>query len=116
MTAQVTAPPQAGVTVAAIPRGPAVQARGLRKVFPQGRRTLLDRIRRVPDQRRLYVAVDSIDLDIERGEIFGLLGPNGAGKTTTMRMLATLLEPSGGTAEVLGFDVRTRSREIRRRM
>ncbi len=95
---------------------PAVRTRALRKVYRQGRRTLLDRVRRAPDRRGLHVAVDAIDLDIERGEIFGLLGPNGAGKTTTMRMLATLLEPSGGTAEVLGFDVRTQSRQIRGRM
>jgi ABC-2 type transport system ATP-binding protein len=95
---------------------PAVQTRGLRKVFPKGRRTLLDRLRRAPDQRGEYVAVDGIDLDVERGEIFGVLGPNGAGKTTTMRMLATLLEPSGGSARVLGFDVRSQPREVRRRM
>ena len=52
------------------------------------------------------VAVDSLDLSIQVGEIFGLLGPNGAGKTTTLSMLATLLKPTSGTARVNGYDVR----------
>ena len=49
----------------------------------------------------------------ETGEIFGLLGPNGAGKTTAMRMLCTLLLPSGGKATVAGFDLATEAHEIR---
>lgn len=49
------------------------------------------------------IAVDSIDLQIKKGELFGLLGPNGAGKTTTLNMLATLLQPSSGTAKINGF-------------
>jgi ABC-2 type transport system ATP-binding protein len=61
-------------------------------------------------------AVDGIDLSIERGEIFGLLGPNGAGKTTTIKMLATLLAPSGGTATVCGFDVSRQAGEVRKRV
>ncbi len=52
-----------------------------------------------------FVAVDHVDLQIARGEIFGFLGPNGAGKTTTIRMLCGLLPPSDGTVRVLGFDV-----------
>lgn len=51
------------------------------------------------------VAVDGIDLNIKRGELFALLGPNGAGKTTTINMLCCLLKPSGGTAQVLGYDI-----------
>ncbi len=51
------------------------------------------------------VAVDHISFDIEQGEIFGLLGPNGAGKTTTLSMLSTMLEPTSGTATVMGIDV-----------
>src|SRR5918998_5981249 len=50
-------------------------------------------------------AVDGIDLRVEGGEIYGFLGPNGAGKTTTVRMLTTLLAPTGGRAEVAGHDV-----------
>src|SRR3989475_7366989 len=51
------------------------------------------------------VAVAGLDLDIDEGEIFGLVGPNGAGKTTTLRILATLLRPTSGEAEVAGMSV-----------
>ena len=61
-----------------------------------------DGLRRTFDD---LVAVAGLNLDIAEGEIFGLVGPDGAGKTTTMRMLTGLLKPSGGTAEVAGFDV-----------
>jgi ABC-2 type transport system ATP-binding protein len=52
------------------------------------------------------VAVAGLDLDIAEGEIFGLVGPNGAGKTTTLRILATLLKPTAGEAEIAGINVR----------
>lgn len=51
------------------------------------------------------VAVNGIDLEVKRGELFSLLGPNGAGKTTTIRMLCCLLKPTRGTASILGHDV-----------
>ena len=61
-------------------------------------------------------AVDAIDLDIRRGEIFGLLGPNGAGKTTTILMLLGLTETSGGSVDVLGFDPVRQPLEVKRRV
>jgi ABC-2 type transport system ATP-binding protein len=60
------------------------------------------------------VAVDRIDLAVERGSIFGLLGPNGAGKSTTIKILTTLLPPSQGSAHVAGFDVERASAQVRR--
>jgi len=51
------------------------------------------------------VAVDSIELNIKKGELFALLGPNGAGKTTTINMLCCLLKPTGGTATIMGYDI-----------
>jgi len=60
------------------------------------------------------VAVDALNLDVARGEVFGLLGPNGAGKTTTVRMLTTLLRPSGGSAQVAGFDITAAAPSVRR--
>ncbi len=59
-------------------------------------------------------AVDGISLDITRGEIFGLLGPNGAGKTTTIKMLSTMLKPTGGMARVWGHDIHGSPDEVRR--
>ena len=63
-----------------------------------------------------FVAVDEVDLEIERGEIYGFLGPNGAGKSTTVRVLCTLLAPTGGTATVAGFDVGSQPGEVRLRI
>jgi ABC-2 type transport system ATP-binding protein len=58
-------------------------------------------------------AVDGIDLEVRQGEIFAILGPNGAGKTTFMRMLATLVTPDGGRAEVMGHDIVTEPQDVR---
>ena len=58
-------------------------------------------------------AVDGIDLDVRRGEVFGVLGPNGAGKTTMLKMLATLLPIDGGHAEIFGHDVRREPHLVR---
>ena len=78
-----------------------VEARELTKVFH--------------DRRRGDVtAARDISFSCLHGEIFGLLGPNGAGKTTTLRMLATILEPSRGTAVVAGFDIRDDTLQVRR--
>lgn len=63
-----------------------------------------------------FTAVDGVDLQIERGEIFGLLGPNGAGKSTTIRMLCTLLEPTSGTARVNGFDIVRQPNQVRQNL
>jgi ABC-2 type transport system ATP-binding protein len=75
----------------------AIEAQGLRREFAGD-----------------VVAVDSIDLDVRSGEIFGVLGPNGAGKTTLVRMLTTLLRPTAGQATVGGFDIYREQRDIRR--
>ena len=77
------------------PAQPAVRATGLVKQFGDHR------------------AVDGVDLEVHRGEVFGVLGPNGAGKTTMLKMLATLLPIDGGTGEVFGHDVRTEPHLVR---
>jgi len=76
-----------------------LQTRGLRRSFAS--------------RRGVVEAVAGIDLKVKVGEIFGFLGPNGAGKTTTLRMLATLLSPSGGDAMVAGFDLRRAPNRVR---
>src|SRR3954463_9558048 len=58
-------------------------------------------------------AVAGVDLDVASGEIYAFLGPNGAGKTTTVRMLTTLLRPTGGSARVAGFDVVREAHKVR---
>jgi ABC-2 type transport system ATP-binding protein len=60
-----------------------------------------------------FVAVDRIDLQVRKGEIFGFLGPNGAGKSTTIKMLCGLLLPTEGTGTVGGFDIATQSEQIK---
>ena len=72
--------------------GIAIDVRGLRKTFGD------------------FVAVDSIDFDVKRGEIFGFLGPNGSGKTTTIRMLCGTIAPTGGSATRHGLRHRHRGR------
>ena len=59
-------------------------------------------------------AVDDLNLTVKDGDIFGFIGPNGAGKTTTMRILVTLLEPTGGRAFINGLDVRRQGKKVRR--
>jgi ABC-2 type transport system ATP-binding protein len=76
---------------------PAIETRGLEREFSGGIR-----------------AVDGVDLEVAEGEIYGFLGPNGAGKTTTVRMLTTLLRPTGGSARVAGHDVVAEAKEVRR--
>src|SRR5262249_41789879 len=61
-------------------------------------------------------AVDGVDLQIPAGEIYGFLGPNGAGKSTTVRVLCTLLAPSGGRALVAGYDVANHPGQVRLRI
>src|SRR5438105_4054742 len=78
----------------AVPREAAIETFGLSKKYG----TIL--------------AVDGLNLQVDRGEIFGFLGPNGAGKTTTMRMLLGLVRPSSGRARVLGMDIATHLPQI----
>jgi sodium transport system ATP-binding protein len=64
-------------------------------------------------RRGLVHAVDRVSFEARPGEIFGLLGPNGAGKTTTMRILCTVLQPTGGLARVAGYDVASQAAQVR---
>ena len=61
-----------------------------------------------------FKAVDNINIEVEKGEIFGLLGLNGAGKTTTQRMVSTVFQPSEGNITVNGFNSKSDSSEVRR--
>ncbi len=65
-------------------------------------------------RRETFVALDGVNLEVNRGEIFGLLGPNGAGKTTLIKILSTLLSPTSGRAVVGGFDVTSDPYSVRR--
>jgi sodium transport system ATP-binding protein len=66
--------------------------------------------------RGSVLAVDNLSLQCGYGEIVGLLGPNGAGKTTTLRMLSTVLEPTGGQARVAGFDIKSEALNVRKNL
>ncbi len=61
-----------------------------------------------------FVAVDSLDISVKQGEVFGLLGPNGAGKSTVIKMLTTLLPPSGGRATLAGYDIAHQPENVRK--
>ncbi|MEU4626066.1 ABC transporter ATP-binding protein [Actinoplanes sp. NPDC023801] len=87
----------------------AIEAEGLRRSYRSRTGWLRPRLTTVD-------AVRGVDFTVRRGELFGLLGPNGAGKTTTIKMLNTLLIPTGGTARICGFDVEKQTREVRRRI
>jgi sodium transport system ATP-binding protein len=67
-------------------------------------------------KRGKFVAVDHISFEANNGEIFGLLGPNGAGKTTALRMLATILQPTEGTANIGGHDINKDAQQVRRKI
>ncbi len=74
------------------------------------------RVRKLRKQYPKVLAVDDLDLDVVRGEVFGLLGPNGAGKTTTLEIVEGLTPPDAGEIELLGLDWRHHGREIRSRI
>lgn len=65
----------------------------------------IDNLTKTFGKQNVLVAVDSLNLSVKKGEVFGFVGPNGAGKTTTMKMLIGLLEPSSGSGKVAGFDI-----------
>jgi ABC-2 type transport system ATP-binding protein len=85
-----------------MPDTPVIEVRDLVKVYGSGEKATR--------------AVDGITFDVAPGELFGFLGPNGAGKTTTIRILATLLRATAGTARVAGIDVAQHPEEVRRRL
>jgi ABC-2 type transport system ATP-binding protein len=86
----------------------AIVAAHLHRVYETGRRPFTP--------RRRIVAVEDVTFAVPGGTIFGLLGPNGAGKTTTIKMLSTLLIPTGGTATIGGFDVVRDEGRVRRQL
>jgi ABC-2 type transport system ATP-binding protein len=89
--------------------GNAIETHALRREFSARKGFLFNEVVRTE-------ALRGVDLEVQRGEIFGLLGPNGAGKTTLVKILSTLLTPSSGTARVLGLDVVAESAKLRPRI
>jgi len=87
----------------------AIEAADLRRTYKTHTGTMRRRSKEIE-------AVRGISFAVEPGELFGLLGPNGAGKTTTIKMLITLLIPTGGSARVLGLEVVRDAHEVRRRI
>lgn len=87
----------------------AIEVQNLHRLFKAN----VGRIRR---QTKEVIAVDDISFAVQPGELFGLLGPNGAGKTTTVKMLTTLLLPTGGSARILGYDVVRQADQLRPRI
>lgn len=84
----------------------AVETKALTRVFKPKKKK----------EGRVVTALDSVDLEVERGELFGMLGPNGAGKTTLLKILSTLLLPTSGKAYVAGYDVEKDLIEVRKRI
>ena len=91
-----------------VPTDAAIVAAHLHRIYETGRRPFAP--------RRRTVAVEDVSFAVPGGTIFGLLGPNGAGKTTTIKMLSTLLIPTGGTATIGGFDVVRDEGRVRRQL
>ncbi|NUR28521.1 MAG: ABC transporter ATP-binding protein [Catenulispora sp.] len=87
------------------PEAPLIKAVGLRKVFPPAKRG-----------GEPFTAVDGIDFELRRGEVFGFLGPNGAGKSSTMRMIGCVSPVTGGELTILGMDPRVDSARIKARL
>ncbi len=83
--------------------------------MPRSRETIIE-THNLTRQFKNVVAVDNLNLEIEKGEIFGLVGPDGAGKTTTIRLLCAIMNPTAGSAKVAGFDVVKEAEEIKRRI
>ena len=63
-----------------------------------------------------HAALSDVSFSVGRGEIFGFIGPNGAGKTTTIRCIATLMEPTSGSVEVMGHDITLEPEKVRRQL